>query len=324
MKFWPLVKLLPQKTNFRFVRYAPWLGGLSAILAVLSLFFTIWPAQTVCGGLNCGVDFTGGTVMEIAAGGATINLAEVREAMNGLDYQDVQVQTFGGDTAALIRFQTPEGEPAAIVAAVQSTLQTVHPQMEITRTEAVSGQVSGELLMNGVMALGVAMVLMMIYIWFRFQWTFGLGAFIGLIHDVILTFGLFAVTGMEFTLTSVAAVLTIIGYSMNDTVVVCDRMRENLRKYKKMPLSEVIDLSLNETLSRTIMTGFTTILGLLAIALLGGEVLSGFAWAMIFGVLIGTYSSVYIAAPVILFWGVKRGDEADDATPVKLGMASKP
>lgn len=324
MTFWPLIKLLPQKTNLRFVRYAPWLGGLSAILVILSLFFTIWPAKTMCGGLNCGVDFTGGMVMEIAAGGDVIDLGAVRDAMNGLDYQDVQVQTFGGDTAALIRFQTPEAEPAAVVAAVEGAVQAVNPDMEITRTEAVSGQVSGELMMNGVMALGLAMVLMMIYIWFRFQWTFGLGALIGLLHDVILTFGLFAVTGMEFTLTSVAAVLTIIGYSMNDTVVVCDRMRENLRKYKKMPLKEIIDLSLNETLSRTIMTGFTTILGLLAIALLGGEVLSGFAWAMIFGVLVGTYSSVYIAAPVILFWGAKRGTEDEDPTPVTLGMASKP
>lgn len=324
MKFWPFVKLLPRKTNLQFVRFAPWLGGLSAILVVLSLFFTIWPAQSFCGGLNCGVDFTGGTVMEIAAGGESIDLAGVRSAMGELDYQDIQVQTFGGDSAALIRFQTPEGEPAAIVAAVQGALETVHSNVEITRTEAVSGQVSGELMMNGVMALGVAMVLMMIYIWFRFQWTFGLGALVGLLHDVILTFGLFAVTGMEFTLTSVAAVLTIIGYSMNDTVVVCDRLRENLRKYKKMPLKEVIDLSLNETLSRTILTGLTTVLGLLAIAFFGGEVLSGFAWAMIFGVIVGTYSSVYIATPVILFWGAKRGDEAEEDAPVKLGMASKP
>lgn len=324
MKFWPFIKLLPQKTNFRFVRYAPWLGGLSVVLVILSLFFTIWPAKTMCGGLNCGVDFTGGMVMEVAAGGDVIELGSLRDVMNGLNYQDVQVQTFGGDTAALIRFQTPDEEPAAVVAAVEGAVQTVNSKMEITRTEAVSGQVSGELMMNGIMALGIAMVLMMIYIWFRFQWTFGLGALIGLLHDVILTFGLFAVTNMEFTLTSVAAVLTIIGYSMNDTVVVCDRMRENLRKYKKMPLKEIIDLSLNETLSRTIMTGLTTILGLLAIALLGGEVLSGFAWAMIFGVLIGTYSSVYIAAPVILFWGARRGTEDEDAKPVTLGMASKP
>lgn len=325
MKFWPFIKLLPDKTNLKFVKFAPIMGGLSVLAVIASIFFTVWPLTPPCGGLNCGVDFSGGLVVEITAQPESVDIPGVRDALNAMELRDVQVQAFGSDSDALIRFQTPEGDPGTVLRSVQETLTGVQSSIAVTRTEAVSGQVSQELLTNGVMALGVAMLMMLAYIWFRFQWTFGVGALIGLLHDVILTFGLFAVTGMEFTLVSVAAILTIIGYSMNDTVVVCDRLRENLRKYKKMPLSEVIDLSLNETLSRTIMTGLTTILGLLAIALLGGAVLADFAWAMIFGVIIGTYSSIYIAAPLILLWGAKRGDEPEeDASPIKLGMASKP
>jgi preprotein translocase SecF subunit len=325
MKFWPFIKLLPDKTNLRFVKYAPIMGALSVIAVIASIFFTLSPLTPPCGGLNCGVDFSGGLVVEITAAPEAADIPAIRDGLNALDLRDVQVQAFGAPSEALIRFQTPEGDPGTVLRQVEAALTDVQSTIRVTRTEAVSGQVSQELLTNGVMALGVAMLMMLAYIWFRFQWTFGVGALIGLLHDVILTFGLFAITGMEFTLVSVAAILTIIGYSMNDTVVVCDRLRENLRKYKRMPLSEVIDLSLNETLSRTIMTGLTTILGLLAIALLGGAVLADFAWAMIFGVVIGTYSSIYIAAPLILLWGAKRGTEdEEDATPIKLGMASKP
>ena len=325
MKFWPFIKLLPDRTNLKFVKYAPIMGGLSVIAVIASIFFTLWPLTPPCGGLNCGVDFSGGLVVEVTAAPEAADITGIRDGLNAMNLRDVQVQAFGSPSDALIRFQTPEGDPGTVLREVEATLTEVQSTIQVTRTEAVSGQVSQELLTNGVMALGVAMLMMLAYIWFRFQWTFGVGALIGLLHDVILTFGLFAITGMEFTLVSVAAILTIIGYSMNDTVVVCDRLRENLRKYKRMPLGEVIDLSLNETLSRTIMTGLTTILGLVAIAILGGEVLAGFAWAMIFGVIVGTYSSVYIAAPVILLWGAKRGTEdEDDASPIKLGMASKP
>jgi preprotein translocase SecF subunit len=322
MKFWPLIKLLPAKTNLQFVRFAPIFGIVSVVAVIASIIMTVTPFTPPCGGLTCGVDFTGGTVLEITTAPEPTDLSAIRSSLNELDLRDVQVQAFGSPTEALIRFQSTEGTTSALIDQVRDQLTAAQSTAEITRTEAVSGQISQELLTNGVLALAIAVLMMLIYIWFRFEWTFGVGAVVGLLHDVILTFGLFALTGMEFTLVSVAAVLTIIGYSMNDTVVVCDRLRENLRKYKKMPMREVIDLSLNETLSRTIMTGLTTILGLAAIAILGGEVLRTFAIAMIFGVIIGTYSSIYIAAPIVLIWGASRGDE--DPTPVTLGMASKP
>ena len=188
----------------------------------------------------------------------------------------------------------------------------------------VGSKVSGELFTSGLMALGLAVVLMFAYIWFRFEPQFGFGAVIGLLHDVILTFGLIALFRLEFSLNMVAAILTIIGYSMNDTVVVFDRLRENLRKYKSMPLREVIDLSLNETLTRTIITGGTAVMVLAALAIWGGEALFGFSIALMFGIVIGTYSSIYVGAPVILLWGVKRGGSSDEAKPIKLGMASRP
>jgi preprotein translocase SecF subunit len=205
---------------------------------------------------------------------------------------------------------------------VRATLQKALPDIRFTNDATVGAKVSGELFTSGITALMVAIGLMLVYIWFRFELQFGLGAVVALFHDVILTFGLLAVTRMEFSLTTIAAILTIIGYSMNDTVVVFDRLRENLRKYKKMPLREVIDLSINETLSRTIITGLTAIMALTGLAVFGGDALFGFAVIMIFGITLGTYSSVYVAAPVILLWGVKRGEE--EAAPITFGAASRP
>jgi len=331
-RFWPLIKLLPLKTNFRFVKYAKLVGSLSVLLCVASIFFTIWPADNKCGGLTCGVDFLGGNLIEMSTEPQPVDLARIRASLEGQGVPDAQVQSYsvpGSDPTgrfhAMARFGTIEGLTSAqTIDQVKAGLTEDLGAVQFTRTEAVGAAVSGELLQNGVMALLVAIVLMMIYIWFRFEWQFGLGAMIGLFHDVILTFGLFALTGMEFSLTAVASVLTVIGYSMNDTVVVYDRVRENLRKYKKMPLGELIDLSINETLSRTIMTGVTALFALAVLAVLGGGPLQPFAIALIFGIVVGTYSSVYVAAPVLLLWGVKRGGSADDAKPIKLGMASRP
>ncbi len=226
---------------------------------------------------------------------------------------DVEVQgttcrpTNGPPYCAVLNFETTE-RGSEIVEAIRSGLPSIAEGARIINVDAVSAKVSEELFSGGLIALGLSILLMLIYIWFRFEWQFGLGGVMALFHDVILTLGLFSVFRLEFTLTIIAALLTIVGYSMNDTVVVFDRMRENLRKYKKMPLGELVDLSLNETLSRTIITGCTALFALIGLLYFGGEALSGFAIAMIFGIIVGTYSSLYVAAPAILLWGVKRGE----------------
>ncbi|MFT4089692.1 MAG: protein translocase subunit SecD [Asticcacaulis sp.] len=306
-KSWPLIRLMPQKTNFHFVKYAKAAGIVSAILCVASVFFTVYPFTPPCGGLNCGVDFKGGTVLEMRTSTGQVDLGQVRSTLEALDLHDIQVQAVGSNgNEASIRFGTPEGNPATAVENIKTHVAEQIKGAEFTRTEVVGPKVSGELMTGGVLALACAILLMMVYIWFRFEWQFGVATAIGLLHDVLLTFGLFALFNLEFTLTAVASILTIIGYSMNDTIVVFDRVRENLRKYKKMPLRDIVDLSLNETLSRTIMTGITTVGALLGLTILGGDVLYVFSVALIFGVVIGTYSSIYVAAPIILLWGVNR------------------
>ena len=343
MSFWPLIKILPVKTNFRFVSFSLAAGIVSGILTLAAIGAVLIPFAPPCGGLNCGIDFRGGTVLEfttqpapVAVGsgpgaantapptGRPIDLAVVREVLAGKGLGDVGVQAYDDGSAAMVRFETPPGKDAnAVKSDVRQTLQKALGDIRFTNDATVGAKVSGELLTSGLLALLVAIGLMLVYIWFRFELQFGLGAVIALFHDVILTFGLIAITDMEFSLTTIAAILTIIGYSMNDTVVVFDRLRENLRKYKRMPLREVIDLSINETLSRTIITGLTAVLALGGLALFGGEALFGFSIIMIFGIALGTYSSIYVAAPVILLWGVKRGVE-DEPTPIKFGAASRP
>lgn len=313
---WPLIKLLPQKTNFRFVAFSRVAAVISLIAVIGSLAITVFPLKPPCGGLTCGIDFQGGTVLEFSTAPKPVDLGAVRRAVERLDLGDVQVQAFGADTNAMARFQTPAGaEPSATVDKVKAELTKTLGQVTFARADVVGPKVSGELFTSGIMALGLAILLMLFYIWFRFELQFGLGAVIGLFHDVILTFGLIAFFKFEFSLTTVAAILTIIGYSMNDTVVVFDRLRENLRKYKRLPLREVIDLSINETLSRTIITGLTAILALGGLAIFGGPSLFGMSLILMFGIVIGTYSSIYVAAPVILLWGVKRGEEEAEPLP---------
>ena len=320
---WPLIKIIPTLTHFRFVAFARIAAVLSILAVVGSLFMTIYPMTPPCGGLNCGIDFKGGTVLEFATRPKLVDLRATRETVARLARGDVQLQAFAtaddpnAQYHAMTRFQTPGGvNPAVLVQQVKASIVAIHgPQTAFSRADVVGPKVSGELFRNGILALGLAIGLMLVYIWFRFELQFGLGAVAALFHDVILTFGLIAVTRMEFSLTTIAAILTIIGYSMNDTVVVFDRLRENLRKYKKMPLREVIDLSINETLSRTVITGLTAILALGGLAVFGGEALYQFSIIMMFGIALGTYSSIYVAAPIILLWGVKRGEE--EATPIK-------
>jgi preprotein translocase subunit SecF/SecD/SecF fusion protein len=320
MSWWPLIKIIPVKTNLKFVRFAKFFGVLSAVLCIASLASVFYP------GMNMGIDFRGGAAMELTTSdGRTLDLEQVRGAVDGLGMGDVGVQGIDNDSSAILRFQIPEGQAqAAVVERVQSAITADVGAVTYSGVSIVGSKVSSELFSAGLMALGLAVVLMFAYIWFRFEPQFGFGAVAGLVHDVILVFGLIVLMRLEFNLNMVAAILTVIGYSMNDTVVVFDRLRENLRKYKTMPLRDVIDLSINETLSRTIITGVTAIMVLAALALFGGVALFGFSIALMAGIIIGTYSSVYVAAPIILLWGVKRGEFAEDAKPIKLGMASRP
>ncbi|MDP3401105.1 MAG: protein translocase subunit SecF [Brevundimonas sp.] len=327
MRGWPLIKLLPTKTNFKFVKYSRLFGVLSAALCIASIIGCFTP------GLNMGIDFSGGASIEISKpAGQTIDQQEIGAAVSALGLQDVGVQGIARlDTNAidgstvLLRFQLPEGaDQTEIVRQVEETITNTVGDVTYSGVSVVGSKVSGELFRSGLMALGMATVLMFLYIWFRFEPQFGFGAIAGLVHDVILTFGLIVIMRLEFSLNMVAAILTVIGYSMNDTVVVFDRLRENLRKYKTMPLGEVIDLSINETLSRTVVTGITAVMVLAVLAVLGGEVLFGFSIALMFGIIVGTYSSVYVAAPIIMLWGVKRGEFAEEAKPIKLGGASRP
>jgi preprotein translocase subunit SecF len=318
MSFWPLIKVLPVRTHFRFVRLARVFATLSVLAIIGSLFLTLYPFKPPCGGLACGIDFKGGTVMEISTAPTPIDTGKVRTALEGLGVTDVTVQGLGSPTSAMVRFQAPVGaDISATVTQVQGKLTATLGKVKFVSTDVVGPKVSGELLTSGLMGLGFAILAMLLYIWFRFELQFGLGAVAALFHDVFLTFGMIAILRIEFDLRSVAAILTIIGYSMNDTVVVFDRFRENLRKYKSMPLGEVIDMSINEMLTRTIITSMTAVLALVALALFGGPTLYGLSVIMLFGIAIGTYSSIYIAAPVILLWGVKRGGVEEAAEPLK-------
>ena len=315
---WPLIKLLPVKTNFQFVRFAKLAAVISIVGVLASLGRSLMPFEPPCGGLNCGIDFTGGTVLELSTAPNQVDLAKARAAVSALPVGDPQVQGVGDGTKAMVRYQPPAGANSdQVVDQVEAALSQALGQVTFEAPNVIGAKVSGELFQSGLMALGLAILLMLVYIWFRFELQFGIGAIIALFHDVILTFGVIAFFGLEFSLNTVAAVLTVIGYSMNDTVVVFDRLRENLRKYKRMPLREIIDLSINETLSRTIITGVTAILALTGLAVFGGSTLFDMSIVLIFGIIIGTYSSVYVAAPVLLLFGVKRGEEAEPLKPAQ-------
>ena len=264
MTWWPLIKIVPIKTNLKFVRFAKLFGTLSAVLCIASIISVVYP------GMVLGIDFRGGAAMELTTSdGRVLDLEEVRTAVDGLGMGDVGVQGIDDDSSAILRFQIPEGEvQAEVVQRVQQAITADVGDVTYSGVSVVGSKVSGELFTSGLLALGAAIVLMFAYIWFRFEPQFGFGAVAGLLHDVILVFGLIVLLRLEFSLNMVAAILTVIGYSMNDTVVVFDRLRENLRKYKTMPLREVIDLSVNETISRTIITGFTAVMVLAALAFL--------------------------------------------------------
>lgn len=262
-------------------------------------------------GLNLGIDFKGGSSVEVQALEGEADIADIRARLGTLGLGDIQVQGFGTPVDVLIRVETQEGGDTAQQEAVRLVTDALKADYDIRRVEVVGPTVSGELAIAGTLAVLVAIVAVLIYIWFRFEWQFAVGAVIALVHDVILTIGLYSLIGFEFNLSSIAAILTIVGYSLNDTVVVYDRVREYLRKFRKIKVSELIDMSINSMLSRTVLTSFTTILALLALVIFGGEVIRGFTISMTWGVIVGTYSSVFIAAPILIFFGLKTREKVE-------------
>jgi preprotein translocase SecF subunit len=307
------IRFVPDDTKIPFMRMARWGFPLSIILMVASLvmFFTV--------GLNLGIDFRGGTLIEVQSKTPVADLADIRTKLGALELGDVEVQSFGAENDVLIRIATQPGGEAAQQQAVMRVQQTLGAdEYTYRRVEVVGPRVSGELAWTGTISVIATMIGVLLYIWFRFEWQFGIGAIATLFHDVILTIGFFAVTQLDFNLSSIAAILTILGYSLNDTVVVFDRIREILRRYKQLPVSEIIDIATNQTLSRTLMTSVTTLLALLALFLFGGSVIRSFTAAMIFGVFIGTYSSIFIGGPVLIYLQLRGvGSPASDSKPAE-------
>ena len=272
---------------------------LSISLVVISLFFLIIK------GLNFGIDFKGGTLIELRSNDKKINISSLRDNLGQMDLGDISVKNFGNEKDFLIKFENNNDKN--VIEKIKLNLdKSFGNNFDFRRVENVGPKVSSELLMSGIIAISVALTLMLIYIWIRFEWQFSLGAILALFHDVIVTLGLFSLLGLEINLSIVAAVLTIVGYSMNDTVVIFDRVRENLKKYSDIKIFELTNISINETLSRTLITSITTLLALLSIFFFGGEILKGFSLAMIFGVIFGTYSSIYIANTVLVRLNVSQ------------------
>tara|TARA_B100000927_G_scaffold231248_1_gene191289 strand:+ start:227 stop:1135 length:909 start_codon:yes stop_codon:yes gene_type:complete len=291
------IKLIKRNTNIQFLKYKKITLFISIIFCLAS-FFSLF-----INGLNFGIDFKGGSLIEVRSE-KSINISNVRSRLSLLNLGDVQIQNFGSEKNILVRVEASSSENnSSVLSIITNELQTFG---EIQRTEVVGPKISSELIQKGVMAIISAVGLMLFYIWIRFEWQFSLGAVLALIHDVIITIGIFSFFQIEFNLSIIAALLTIIGYSMNDTVVVYDRIRENLRKYKKQDLYDLINSSINQTLSRTVLTSFTTLLALFSLYIFGGQVIKGFTLAMIIGVFIGTYSSTFIASQLLHILGVKR------------------
>ena len=257
-------------------------------------------------GLNFGIDFKGGSLIEIQTKSGDVDIADLRSRVNGLGLGEVQIQGLDKPTDALIRVEQQEGGETAQQDAAQKVQDALGEDIVIRRFEVVGPAVSGELQQAGIIAVTVAIFGILLYIWFRFEWQFGVAAILALVHDILITMGLFSLLGFSFGLSEVAALLTLAGYSINDSVVVFDRIRENLRRYKKMPLVDLLNQSINEMLSRTVITSTTTFLAVLALYVFGTEVIRGFSFAMLFGILIGTWSSVFIASPFLLWVGIKR------------------
>jgi preprotein translocase subunit SecF len=300
------IRFIPDDTDLPFMRYSRFGFLVSGILCVGAILMFL------VNGLNYGIDFKGGTLIEVRTLGAT-SIGDLRSRIGALDLGEAELQEFGAANDILIRLETQPGGEEAQAAAVSKLTTALGKDVEIRRVELVGPKVSAELTQEGTIAVIAAVIMVLIYIWFRFEWQFGIGAVASLLHDVIITIGVLAALRIEFNLNIIAAILTIIGYSLNDTVVIYDRIREYLRKFKKKPFVDLINEALNSTLARTIITGTSTLIALLALYVWGGEVIRGFTFTMIFGVLIGTYSSLFVAAPVLILLGSIREAKQEPA-----------
>ena len=311
----PSLRIVPDDTHFDFTQFRRISFPISATLSIvaITLFFTH--------GLNFGIDFKGGTLMEVRAKSGTADIGSMRGSLSTLGLGDIQLQQFGGPADVLIRVAEQPGGDAAQQEAVNKVRGALGDAVEYRRVEVVGPRVSGELLAYGMVGLMLAIFAILIYLWFRFEWQFALGAMIANVHDIVLTIGFMSITQVDFDLTSIAALLTILGYSLNDTVVIYDRIREMLRRYKKMPMPQLLNESINSTLSRSIITHLTVSLALLALLLFGGHAIHSFTAVMMFGVvLVGTYTSIFIAAPVLIYLGVgTHRTDAPEVPPKKRG-----
>src|SRR5215470_12429327 len=306
----PLLRIVPDDTKFHFMDFRRISFPLSAVLSIVAIFLFFHP------GLNLGIDFVGGTLIELQTKDGPADLAKMRTTLTSLNLGDIQLQSFGAPDNVLIRVAQQPGGETAQQAAVAKVRGALGENIDYRRVEVVGPRVSAELLSYGTIGIIVAIGAILIYLWFRFEWQFALGAMIANVHDLVLTLGFMAVMQIDFDLTSIAALLTILGYSLNDTVVIYDRIREMLRRYKKLPMTDLLNVSINSTLSRSIITHLTVTLALLALFLFGGHAIHGFVTTMMFGVvLVGTYTSVFIASPILIYLGVGTGrKEAVDST----------
>jgi preprotein translocase subunit SecF len=314
-----LLRIVPDNTSFDFLRFRRISFPMSALLSIVAivLYFTH--------GLNFGIDFMGGTLIEVQSKAGPADIAKMRSTLGELSVGEVQLQEFGGPENVLVRLAQQPGGEQAQQAAVLKVQGALGDTVDYRRVEVVGPRVSGELLYLGIMGIFAAIGAILIYLWFRFEWQFALGAMIANVHDIVLTLGFMSITQVDFDLTSIAALLTILGYSLNDTVVIYDRIREMLRRYKKMPMTDLLNVSINATLSRSIITHVTVSLSLLALLLFGGQAIHSFTATMMFGVvLVGTYTSVFIASPILIYLGVGTGRQYVPDTPEEIAVESPP
>ncbi|WP_298358146.1 protein translocase subunit SecF [Rhodoblastus sp.] len=315
-----LLRLAPENTKFPFMRFRRVSYPFSAVLSVIAvvLFLVV--------GMNFGIDFSGGTMMEVKAKSGHADLSYIRDLSSHLGLGDLEVQGFGTPADASIRFGMQPGGDAAQQAAVEKVKQALGGTYDFRAISVVGPRVSSELVQQGTLGVVISILAVLAYLWFRFEWQFALAAITATMHDLLLTVGFFSITQLEFNTTSIAAILTIVGYSLNETVVVLDRIRENMRKYKKMPTDDLIDLSINAVLPRTLMTATTVFLALLSLVVLGGHVIQSFSLAMMWGIFVATYSSVFICSPTLIYLGLRNELRAasDEVTGVGGKTGARP